>query len=402
MHSRGAHARKVSRTQFGQSAVCLRAPAYTAVMRLIATWEQGDVFGNHVCLLLSPVDWKELKFAHRGFQRHLTSATVRSLFAQRLQGRLAAAAALEDECNRPMSRGLMPSDGHRDGLPAPEEVAIASWVPMLSVACLTEALAEVLSDATAFPQLMEPNLGPVREAVSRLHRLALRDQQLLPRERSGRRSSLQRRLLRTFAGLNGIVLRLVRLLHVFPSGSMPSDVFVSACEVLSSLIHNSKESKRSFVAVGGLCRVLAFLRDHPHEAEMQAAGLAVLLALSAKSVLCIRTMVDYGVHQVVAQAVLNFPTDANVMMRGTGLLANMSNVPCVCPALQRCGVLNIAQRLAGDGPLSQSAGASRHNRVPEPATPFVRDFGRYLLAKLQEHEVPSGQPRPHHDARSFA
>lgn len=368
-------------------------------MRIVATWEQGDVFGNHICLLLLPHDWQELKPTHRGLHRHLTFSTARWLFAQRLQARLAAALALGNVSERQWS-GASASHSEVDAAALqPEEIAIASWVPMLSMACLTEVLAEVLSDAIAFPQLMAPDLGPVRQAIARLHHLALRDQQLLPRERSGRRSSLQRRLLRTFAGLNGLVLQLVRLLHAFPSGTMPSDMFVHACEVLASLIHNSKDSKRSFVAAGGLCRVLTFLRDNPSRADMQAAGLAVLLALSARSVLCIRTMVDYGVHQVVAQALLSFPTDTKVVMRGTGLLANMSNVPTVCPALQRCGVLNIAQRLAGDALHAPTASGdarvtaitpgSAHEQdttVQDPA--FVQNFGRYLLSNLQEHQVP--------------
>jgi len=325
-------------------------------MRMLATWEQGDALSCHVCLLLSPPEWRGLRTAHRRFGRHLAPADMHWLFNRRLQARVDGSAAL-------------------GAAAMPEERSLESLTPILSLASAVEVVAEILEDVTAYPHLVDHGLAPVRQVLGRLHGLALRDRQLMPRERSGRRSSLLRRLLRSFAALNGLMPRLVALLRAFPPYVMPPDVFVTVCEVLASLIHNAKESKRSFVTAGGLACVLGFLRARPRDAATQAAGLAALLALSARSVLCIRFMVDAGAHEIVAVALQSFPSNTKVVARATGLLANMSNVPCVCPALQRCGVLKLAQELLGE---------------EEPSSPFVRDFVQYLLSNLQEHDAEPG------------
>lgn len=333
-------------------------------MRFVATWEQGDALSCHVCLMLSPPDWKELRAVHRLLSRRLDESEVRWLFAQRLKGRVEASIGL-----------------HCSPIPQ-EERCIGSIAPLLALASAVEAVAEVLEDVVAYPRLAGPDLLPVRQVLARLHQLTLKDQQLMPRERSGRRATLSRRLLRSFAAFNGLLPRLVSLITAFPVSTMPPGVFVIVCEVLASLVHNAKESKRTFMAAGGLKTLLDFLRGHPDDAEVQAAGLAALLALSARSVFCICLMADAGAHEVIAAALQRFPKDVKIVARATGLLANMSNVPCVCPKLQQCGVLALARRFLIDG-------EPRPGLAQESATPFVRDFVQYLLTNLQEHHDAS-------------
>jgi len=361
-------------------------------MRFLSVWEQGDALGCHVCLLLSPTAWCELRAVHRQTGRRLGTSEVRWLFTRRLQERLTSCGGLS--CR-----------------PLPEEQEQASLASLLGLASAVDCTSEVLRDVIAYPRLVEPGLGPLRQALLHLHGVALRNQQLMPRERSGRRASLPRRALRTFAGLSGILPQLIALLATFPASSeklqrkfgdagkdllvqsslaMPPAVFIVVCEVLASLIHNSKESKRTFVGTGGLTSILLFLRSHPDDADTQAAGLAVLLALSARSALCIRLMVEAGTHQLAARALQSYPDNGRVVARATGLLANMSNVPCVCPALQRCGVLSLAQSLldketAATSPLSEEESSSQESSPDTPASPFVREFVQYLVSNLQEH-----------------
>jgi len=298
----------------------------------------------------------------RRIGRRLGDSEVRWLFAQQLKVRVEASMGLD---SNPLSQ---------------EERCLDSLAPLLALASAVEAAAEVLEDVAAHPRLGGPDLRPVRQVLTQLHHLTLRDRQLMPRERSGRRSSLPRRLLRIFAAFNGLLPRLVALITAFPASTMPSGIFVIICEVLASLIHNAKESKRIFVAAGGLKSLLEFLRIRPDDAAMQAAGLAALLALSARSVLCIRLMADCGAHEVIAAALQRFPEDVKIVARATGLLANMSNVPYVCPKLHRCGVLALARRFLVNG-------EPRPDLVRESATPVVRDFVQYLLLNLQERNA---------------
>jgi len=416
-------------------------------MRFLSVWEQGDALGCHVCLLLSPPAWCALRAVHRRMGRRLDATEVRWLFARRLQDRLTCGNGLSYQ-------------------PLPEEPEPADLASLLALSSSVDCLSEVLKDVVAYPQLVAPGLGPLRQALLRLHRLALRNAQLMPRERSGRRPSLPRRAFRCFAGLSGILPQLIALLATFPASSeklqqrwgdagkdllvqsslaMPPAVFVVVCEVLASLIHNAKESKRTFVGTGGLTSILSFLRSDPDDANTQAAGLAVLLALSARSALCIRLMVEAGTHELAARALHLFPDDGKVVARATGLLANMSNVPCVCQALQRCGVLALAKNILSreiaeesaahspplaeeEGPGSQAAGhpprllrvsptrrdypiiaslldASGTTSSPwltsirvrsgdgltdsladAPSSLFVREFVQYLVSNLQEHQ----------------
>jgi len=87
-------------------------------------------------------------------------------------------------------------------------------------------------------------------------------------------------------------------------------------------------------------------------------------------------MADAGAHEVVALALQRFSTEDKVVARATGLLANMSNVPCVCDTLKDCGVLTLAREML--------VGNELQDRVEE--SPFVRDFVQYLLSNLQEHD----------------
>lgn len=145
-------------------------------------------------------------------------------------------------------------------------------------------------------------------------------------------------------------------------------------------------------------------------------------------------MAEAGAHEVVAAALQKFPGDPQVVARATGLLANMSNVPCVCPILERCGVLTLAQRVlegsaantgnvsvavATNADVSAAAATSQHQQgqdqqeedavegrraqsqggallgeelargLGEPGLPFVRDFVQYLLTNLHDHSLAS-------------
>jgi len=335
-------------------------------MRILSTWEQGGL-GSNVCLLLSPPDWQALRAVHPHLSRRIDDVEIRALFASRLEGRVSATAGL--------ARG-----------PLPEEWDVDSVAPLLAVASTVDAISEVIQDVVTYPRLAVSDLAPLHQVLGRLHNLVLKDRQLVPRERSGQRSSLARRLLRSFSTLSGLVHRLVALLVAFPAGSMPEAVFVTACEVLASLIHNAKESKRIFVACGGLASLLENLHFHAENTVIQATGLAVLLALSARSVACIRLMVDAGAHEIVAASLVAFPGDDKIVARATGLLANMSNVPCVCPVLHRCGVLELALRLR------ERREAETHSALEEgqsaTSSPFVQDFVQYLVQNLQAHDEP--------------
>lgn len=326
-----------------------------------------DLLTCGVCLFLSPPEWCELRASHHRLRRRLQAADVQWLFGRQLQGRLAAApsSGLAVALGR-FERS--PGSSSADGLTA----EISSLGAVACLAANVETVVEVVQDIVAHPRLIGPEYTPVREAVVKLHRLALHDCQLRPRERTGRRSSLSKRLLRSFASLSGLLPCLVAMLRVFPPGALPPDVFIMMCEVLASLIHNSKDAKRQFIAAGGLSALLAFLRMHKGDRQVQAGGLAALLALSARSVSCIQFMVEAETHEVVATALRSFPSDSNVVTRATGLLANMSNVPCVCPVLQRCGVFALARDLL----LKQTPVGG------EAASPFLREFARYLLANL--------------------
>jgi len=324
-------------------------------MRQLLLGGRGGLLGSDVFLLLGPYDWQALRATHKHLGRWLSADEFRGLFRRRLQDRVASCGGL---------------GRHR---PAEEEQALASLEPLLAIAAAVDTAVDVLEDAAAHPRLADVGAGPVCEALRRLHSLALRDRLPMPRERSGRRSPLLRRILRSFASLRGLMPGLVALLTAFPASAMSAALFVATCEVLVSLIHNTKESKRAFVATGGMRGLLFHMQAQPDDAAMQAAGLAALLALSARSVLCIRLMAGAGVHEAVASALQRFPSDAKVVARATGLLANMSNVANVCPALQRCGVLALARQLLG--------------REDPRASPFVQDFVRYLLANLAQHDL---------------
>lgn len=333
--------------------------AYCEESRLLAAWSQGDALGCNVCLLLSPSEWLQLRAAHHRLWQQLPLVALQWLFQQRLRDRTRA--------TKELGRGVLP-----------EEDELASLAHLVALAASIDAASEVLRDIVAWPKLVSPGLDPIRKILGRLHELALRDRQLMPRERRGRRSTLPRRLVRIFAGFSGLMPDLLVLLNTFPPQQMPVDIFVAISEVLASLIHNAKDSKRTFVEMGGLEAVLIFLRAYPGDAEIQAAGLATLLALSARSVYCIRIMADSRAHEDVATALRHFPGDAKIVARATGLLANMSNVPCVCVALQECGVLALARRHVGD-PHDASGQDGTNAR-----SPFVGDFVQYLMSNLEQ------------------
>lgn len=325
----------------------------------LASWGRGDVLGSDVFLLLEPHDWQALRAAHKHLGRWLNADEIRELFRRRLQDRVAAPAGL----------------GRRR--PAEEEQPLASLEPLLAIAAAVDTAVDVLEDVAAHPRLAEVGADPVCEALRRLHSLALRDSLQTPRERSGRRSPLLRRILRSFASLRGLMPGLVALLTAFPVSAMSAALFIAICEVLVSLIHNTKEPKRVFMATGGMGGLLLHMQAHSDDAAMQAAGLAALLALSARSAPCIRHMASAGVHEAVASALKRFPSDTKVVARATGLLANMSNVANVCPALQRCGVLAPARQLLG--------------REDPHTSPFLRAFVRYLIDNLAQHDhAPAG------------
>jgi len=333
----------------------------------------------HVCLFLSPKTWLTLRTTGRRLQRRLQLTDLQLLFAWQLQGRLASvpSAGLVDR--------LTSAENGAGGLASRSGGEEDSLLPVLHLASTVEAVVEVVRNIAAHPRLIGPKFTPVRQAIAKLHRLALNDCQLRPRERTGRRSSLSKRLLRQFAGLSGLMPALVTMMDAFPLGALPPDVFIATCEVLASLIHNSKDAKRSFIASGGLSALLEFLRLHPGEAEVQAGGLATLLALSARSVSCIQLMVQANTHEVVAIALQNFPSENKVLTRATGLLANMSNVPCVCPVLQRCGIFAIARDIL----LKQGLVGSE-----EASMPFLREFAQYLLSNLEDGAPAGDAARP--------
>mmetsp|Transcript_120134 Transcript_120134/g.339990 ORF Transcript_120134/g.339990 Transcript_120134/m.339990 type:complete len:323 (+) Transcript_120134:101-1069(+) len=322
----------------------------------MSSWEQADIFPSHVGVLLKPADWQRLRATHRGLAARLELEEMQRLFSCGLRSRIRASTS---------AAGCM-------GL-AHEVRPYGSLASVLRLACSVDTVAEVLQEACAHRHFVEPGLVLVEEAVDSLRRLALWDRQLMPKERSGRRSSLQRRLLRNFAVFSGLAPNLAAVLVMFPAGVMPPQVFVACCEVLAAFIHNAKDSKRAFSTAGGISGVLSFLRAHASDASVQAAGLAALLALSARSVLCIRLMAEVDAHEVVVLALQNFPKHRKVVARATGLLANMSNVPRVCAMLQRTGALSLAFSI-----LQQDVAS------PIPA---VREFVQYMVLNVQGVEV---------------
>lgn len=338
-------------------------------MQIVSVWEQGDVFDCYVCLLLTPQDWQNLRAVHRTMNRRLGPVEAKRLFAAQLQDRVSATAGLSQVARTTEE---------------PNELTLEG---LLALAAAVGVVDEVIQYVLAHKRLADDELIFVYQVLQRLRRLILPDRSMMPRERGGRRSSLPRKIMRCFASLDGLVTNLVALLSAFPAERMPEAVFVAACEVLASVIHNSKDSKKSFVAAGGLGNLLAALRARPGSSELQAAGLAVLLALSARSANSICLMADAGAPEIVTGALQRFPADTKVATRATGLLANMSNVPCVCAALQKCGVLSLARALLAkdaEAP-SQHSQHAQHSQLPfEEASSFVLDFVKYLLSNLQE------------------
>lgn len=317
-------------------------------MFLEAAWARGDAVGCRVCLLVSPLAWRELRSTCRLVRGRMDVKALRKLFKQRLQARLDA------------SLLASPESFYGEALPT-------SIAPLVNMAASLDKLGELLEDVVHYPRLVDPQMGHARQALRRLRRFSLRDAELLPCERSGRRSCLSKRLFRSFASLDGLVPRLVALMAL-DVGAPPERVFVPACEVLAGVVHNAKDSKRAFVLSGGLNGLMAVLRKHPCDADAQAAGLAVLLALSARSVFCIRYMAEAGAHETAVAALRGFPDDARLIARATCLLANMSNVPCVCSLLQCGEVQGLMDRI-----LLDEAGLT---------TPPTRDFAMHLLANV--------------------
>jgi len=356
-------------------------------MGVLTSWEQGDVLAYNLCVLLSPPEWCQLRASHGCLARRLDCDEMTALFTRRLKVRATLTLGLGD-CN-------LPEDAGDPKTP----------LPVLALASAVVAVAEVLNEASSFPNLTHRDLQPVHQVLRRLHNLALKDRQLMPRERRGRRSSLQRRLLRQFAAQSGLILCLVSLLKVFGLEGLPEQVFVDAAEVIASLIHNAKESKRSFLSAGGLEALLVFLRAKPEAEEVQAAGMAALLALSARSVPSIHSMAIAGAHEVAAAALSRFPFSPRVVARAAGLLANMSNVPSVCPSLQQCGVLRLAQKILDESGSASPDQNSQDSEAPaggdamidtevnqadqaqDASQQFVRDFVQYLMTNLEEHGV---------------
>ncbi|CAE8627242.1 unnamed protein product, partial [Polarella glacialis] len=236
-------------------------------MHVLQTWEQGDVLGYHVCVLLSPTEWRSLRASHRCLSRRLPNSEMRRLFERRLKMRASLTSGLGDVA-LPEEQGSEPPGA----------------LPLLALASAVNAVSEVVQDAVAYPDLVPSDFAPLQQVLGRLHSLVLRDRQLMPRERSGKRSSLARRLLRHFAAQSCLITHLVGLLKAFRPEVLPPSVFSHACEVIASLIHNAKDSKRSFVCDGGLEALLCYLRVRPEDERTQAAGTAALLALSARSV----------------------------------------------------------------------------------------------------------------------
>lgn len=357
-------------------------------------WDRDDAALLQICLRLAPAEWRFLRASSRGSARSLSTAQMRRLFARQLQERGLAAAAL-------CSAAAVPPSASLDVPQAPARAGPRPAVAILAIAAAVEASARLLDDLAAQPRLAMPGHAAAAFALCRLHGLAWHGRPLTAKERSGRRATCSRRLLRTFGELSGLLPRLVALLLAFPPAHvedtgafaeavpppLPPAIFRLFCELFAILLHNTRDAKVLFLSDGGLDGIMAYMRACPEEETVQSAALSVLLALSARSTMCIEVLTTAKVHDAVAAAARRFPAGSQIVSLAMSLLANMSNVPRVCPLLRECGVEALALQFleALSLPVLAEPEVGRHGQddVLKEAK-VVRDFVCYLLVNLQD------------------
>lgn len=224
---------------------------------------------------------------------------------------------------------------------------INNFVDVVNIAQVLECCVEILQKFNDDAMKQAGNVHfrvidtlstPQGAVLSKLHDWALADSNLQARERSGRKSSIEKKLLRVFCSLNRVVPVLVDSHHPW----IPAAHHVMICEILASIVHNSKEGKSLFVQRGGLSRLLGFIRSHssptnPAHVKVLESGLALLLALSSRSVQCIQIMVSPGLQseQIVLAALEQHPNNLKIKCRAIGILANISNVNRLVEWLRR-------------------------------------------------------------------
>lgn len=294
-----------------------------------------DVMTADVFLFLEPESLVKLRSSHRHMQKELQFPTLRRFFALQVEALMATAPV------------IMPSatqSNYKDPQSEESEAGQCTKLqPMLDLASAVETSVQVIKRCIKHPKMVD--FATLREALGYVKTFSVGRTNLEPRDWSGKPTVLSRKLLRKFATWSGLIPALLDLVKAFSPDVLPKEVFLTICEVLGSVLHNSVELKEVLIRHEGLPVIVNFVKKHISDLQVVEGGLALFLALSARSEVCIWSMASLHVHKLAAKAWHDFPKKVELVARATGLLANMSNIRRVCPLLHKHGVDVLATKL---------------------------------------------------------